>query len=327
MDVIALDIGHSAVKVVAGSERLMFPTAARPAVSIDLDEARAAARRDTVTVDGQDFIVGETALIHTDNELATGLNDDWIETKEHLALLTAGYERGKRALGAANPFLVLGLPSRAVGKSRQRLVELAAMTLQIDKSRVRVVPQALGAYMSSVLDESGDPVADRDIAQERVGIIDIGYFTTDFGLIHSGQWSAAGQRSAEGANVLVAELARAIERKFGVPVSARAADVAMCARSIKIRGTVHALDDLIDPLAAGYASKLIDSAKAVFGAQLPLLDHVVIAGGAAGLVFRTIRDDKDFAHATTLPAARYAVADGMHRYGLLKAKAAEAVEA
>lgn len=316
MEVIGLDIGHSAVKIAAGEKRIMFPTAATPAVQLGLEEAQASAKADLARVKGKDFFVGDTALIHTNGALLDGLRDDWIETDEHAALLVSGYQRGLAATGDADSMLVLGLPSRLHNRQATRLGDLAAMLLQMDRSKVVVVPQPLGAYMSAVLDAKGEPLPGREVVGERWGVIDVGYYTADFGLIESGVWSAAGAESASGANAMAAEMRHRIAADHGVTMPLRDADATLRTRAAKLFGKVVDLGKHVDEVSENYARTLIEGAISVFGPRLASLDGIIVAGGAAGLVHPHIK--ATWAHAIAADEPRYTVAEGMRRYGLMK---------
>lgn len=322
MEVIGLDIGHSAVKLAAGGQHIIFPTAATPAVDLALADAAAAAKGDTVRINGRDFFVGQTALIHTNGNLLDGLRDDWIETDEHLALLASGYQRGLGVTGDGDSMLVLGLPSRLHGRQHKRLAELAALHLKIDKERVRVVPQPLGAYMAAVLDESGEPVSGRDVASERWGIIDVGYYTADFGLIDNGIWSAAGARSAGGANVIATDLRDRIYAEHGLNLSLRDCDDILRTKVTRAYGKPLQLADLVESCCIAYSRGIAETAIQVFGDRLATLDGILIAGGAADLIYPHLR--KDWPHAVTAAVPRFTVAEGMRRWGLLKSQAVTA---
>lgn len=316
MEVIGLDIGHSAVKIAAGDERIMFPTAATLAMPLALEEAQASAKVDLARVRGKDYFVGDTALIHTNGALLDGLRDDWIETDEHAALLVSGYQRGLAVTGDADAMLVLGLPSRLHHRQGQRLADIAAMLLQMDRGKVCVVPQPLGAFMAAVLDEKGEPVSGRDIVGERWGVIDVGYYTADFGLIESGVWSAAGAESANGANSMAADMRHRITEHLGVTLPLRDADATLRTRSAKVFGKVADLGEHVDDVSRGYATTLIEGAMSVFGPRLATLDGIIVAGGAAGLVHPYIK--AVWPHAIAAEHPRYTVADGMRRYGRMK---------
>lgn len=318
MDVIGLDIGHSTVKVAAGSDHTIFPTAAAKAVALHVDEATAEAKTDLARVNGHDYFVGRTALIHTNGNLLDGLRDDWIETDEHQALMVSGFNRATKALGTTDVMLVMGLPSRLHGAQKHRLVELAVMHLGLPKDQVLVIPQPLGAYMAAVLDENGQ-VASKEVGKiqdSRWGVIDIGYYTADFGLVDSGVWSAAGARSQGGANVIATELRDRIYANKGIGLSLREADDALRTKSAKHMGEVVDLEALVDECAEQYARGIVEFAGRVFGERLPTLDGILIAGGAADLIHPYVA--KTWKHATTAPSPRFTVAEGMRRYGKLR---------
>lgn len=321
MEVIGLDIGHSAVKVATSQGRIIFPTAATKAINLPVPEAAAAAAIDTVTVNGGDaYFVGETALIHSTANLLDGLTDEWIETPEHLALLTAGYQRGLAATGEADAILVLGLPSRLHQRQYQRLSDLAAAHLQIPRHRVRVLPQPLAAYMAAMLDEQGQPTEGRDMTVERWGVIDIGYYTTDFGLVERGVWSSTFAKSAGGANLIAQALRDRLYETHGAQLRLRACEDILRAKATRIMGKVVNCADLVEECTQEYSRRLAETALQVFGDRFADLDGVLLAGGAAGLIHAHLR--KEWPHAVTVPEPRFIIAEGMRRYGLLRADGA-----
>lgn len=312
---IGLDIGHSSVKVAAGSHREIFPTAAWPAAALNVEESARAAKADTVRVNGRDYFVGQTAIIHTAGRLLDGLSDGWIETPEHLALMTSGYHRGKSAVDEEDPILVMGLPSRLHAAQHQRLRELAVMHLSIPIERVRVVPQPVGAFMALALTAEGVAVADRSIDSERWGVIDIGYYTTDFGLLLGGIWSHAGARSISGANTAADALRERIAATHNTPISLRDADNALRAGQIRLLGKVIDVSGPVQDASNDFARQIIEGAIHTFGDTLPSLDGILVAGGGADLVFPQLQ--RQFPHAVCAEAPRFAIAEGLRRFGCL----------
>lgn len=316
MAAIGLDVGHSAVKVAAGEKQIMFPTAAAPAVHLPLAEAAASAKADSVTARGKRYFVGQTAIVHAhDGALLDGLRDDWIETDEHAALLVAGYQRGLSALDADSPTLVLGLPSRLHGAQHERLGDVAALALQIPREQIVVLPQALGAYMSTILDPQGNPATDRAVTSELVGVIDIGYYTADFGLIRGGVWSLAGAKSLFGAHRIAQDLADWIAREHGVSLPLRDAEQALRKRGWTLYGKQIDLRDRVEAIANEYAENIAEHAMNVFGSSLPSMEAIVLAGGAAPLVFDALK--ARWPHVVMPENSRFAVAEGFRRYGLM----------
>lgn len=310
---IGLDIGHSAVKVATG-EFLIFPTAATPAVNLSVDAANSSAKTDTVRVGSESYFVGDTAVIHSNGRVLDGLRDDWISSDEHAALLVAGYQKAIRTLGSDSAVVVLGLPSRLHGSQKDRLREIAAANLLIGKDMVHVLPQPLAAYYNMIIKADGTP--DESVGEaQKWYVIDIGYYTTDFGMVEKGVWSAAGQESISGTHVAASKLKHLIGNKLGVDVTVRVCEEVLRTKSIRDQGQVIDLSDLVEEAVASVANSIIDGATQVFGAGPIRGAHgIFIAGGGTALMFDRLK--KAWPHAVCAQNPRFAVAEGMRRYGL-----------
>lgn len=312
MSVISLDIGHSAVKVAADEHQFLFPTAAAVATDLTVSEAQAAAKIDTVVLGDKTYFVGETAVTHTGDGVLDGLSDDWIHTQEHLALMKSGYERALQATGDSSADVVLGLPSRLFGAQAKELAALASQWLQVPPNKIKVLPQALGAFMAMMLDADGVPLEGASPQSETWGVIDIGFYTADYGMIVNGVWSEAGAKSSEGASSIVGAIQTNIQQKHGVPLTLRQCDEVLRTKALKLFGKVENYADVVDQACANYARNVIEAAAKVFGSRLPTMDGILVAGGAAALVYPHIV--KQWPHARISASPRYTVAEGMRRY-------------
>lgn len=311
-NVIAIDVGRSAVKIAAGPTPFLIPTAVYPAQDISVDEAAAQAKAETVAVGGREFFFGETAALHSAGRMAEGLRDDWIETPDHIALLKGAFETATRKTGQAGDFLVLGLPSKLHGQQKGRLRELASMHLGLSPERVLVLPQPMGAYMAMMLDASGNPMPGRDPTIENWGVVDVGYYTTDFGTLLGGRWSVSGQHSSQG-TFTAAEIVRDRLQKYGIEL--RQAEEILRTKSFRHQGEVRDAAQDVEIAAAQVADKIISTAIQVFGMNLNTFNGILLVGGGAELVFKSIK--AKWPHTHTPEAPRFAVAEGMRRYGLM----------
>ncbi len=313
---IGLDIGHSAVKVAAG-ENLIFPTAATPAVELSVDSSNSSAKDDTARVGSTSYFVGETAVIHTNGRVLDGLSDDWIHSDEHAALLVAGYQKALRVMGTDKSSVVLGLPSRLHGSQKERLREIAAANLMIGKDKIYVIPQPLAAFFTRTLSKDGAPT-DAAAEKERWLVIDVGYYTTDFGMLTNSIWSSAGQESIAGTSVAAANLKRLIAGKHAVDLTIRACEEILRTKSVRLRGERIDMAALVEEAVKPVAKGIIDSAIQVFGAgSVDTADGIFIAGGGATLLFDALK--KAWPQAVFAENPRFAVAEGMRRFGLAKA--------
>lgn len=315
-DAIGLDIGHSAVKV-AAIHPILFPTAAMPAVELAVGEASTAAKDDTVWVGSRRFFVGDTAIIQSGGRAINGLTDDWIDSDEHNALMVAGYRKALRQFGTQSASVALGLPSRLYKTQKARLRARAAMLLSLPQERIYVVPQPLAAFYTNMLDPDGLPSA-RGGDDAKWYIIDIGYYTTDFGIVDRGVWSAAGQESMAGTHVAAQHVKRLISDHHGLDLTIRDAEQVLRTRAFRDQGENINAADFIDQATELVAKSIIDGATQVFGAgAIRSAAGIYVAGGGANLLFDAIA--RTWRHAVSPKNPRFAIAEGLRRCALAHA--------
>ncbi len=309
MNSLAIDIGRSAIKIAVNSVSTIFPTAVCPAVDLTMSEAAEAAKQDTVEIDGRRYFIGKTAVVQSRTPASEGLRDDWIESDEHRALLKGAYQKARRESGVDEVMLILGLPSRLHGAQKARLAEIASITLGLPLEQIRVVPQPFGAYSALILDENANYASKRDPESESWGVIDVGYYTTDFALMHEGQWTAFAAESVGGTHKAAEYL-----REKVTHLDLHEAESTLLRKSVKHHGKTIDLVREVDEVAERLANEIIGSASQVLGSRLPRLDGILIAGGGSELVFSAIKKKWDHSH--SIPNPRFAVAEGMRRYGV-----------
>lgn len=320
MTPISLDIGHSAIKIAAGPKKnALFVAAATPRTDAATVGRASLAPHDAVTVNGQEWLVGDAAIIHAGGRVPDGLADNWLETDQHHALLAGAFRRatGMAELTPSEALVILGLPSRLYDKQHKRLAELAQLHLNLRSDQVMVLPQAFGGYMADALDADGAPNVNESPAEGRFGVIDVGYYTTDFALMDRGQWSPVGAKSADGTYAMAAALQGVIERNHGASIPVRECDTIMSTRSGKLRGALIDFGKEVDATIDSYTGRLIDHIETVYADTLNVMDGLILVGGGANLVGSRLRS----AYPNLLRAprgidSRFAVAEGLRRYGL-----------
>jgi len=310
---IGLDIGHSAVKVAIG-ETFLFPTAAMPALDLSIDGSTEAAQDDTVRIGSGTFFVGETAKIHSGGRLLDGLSDDWTVSDEHTALMVAGYQKAVRRAGVEPDMVVLGLPSRLHSKHKAQLQATAAVNLGISRLQIRVMPQPMAAYYSRIVDAEGMPTGSV-VQDDKWIIIDVGYYTTDFGMFASRRWSSAAQESTSGVYLAAQHLRRLIADRIGMDVSVREAEAILRTKAMRHQGEIINASAWVAESVSGIAKSIVDAATRILGSrEIDSASGVFIAGGGSSLVFEALH--KQWRHAVCAENPRFAVAEGLRRYGL-----------
>ncbi len=192
------------------------------------------------------------------------------------------------------------------------LLESRSLTVEVED--VLVVPQPFGALLSLILDEEGKLMSDAmDLVEGRVGVLDIGSFTTDMILVDGLEYIEARSTSLEvGVSTAVEMIRKVLLDDYRVTYEAHEIEQAMKRGWLVINGEKHELNGLaserLDPIA-----RAIDS-KSRTTWNMSTLTAMVLAGGGA-LALRPWLEPR-FTQAIYAPDPAMANVNGFLRYGL-----------
>ncbi len=329
--VVGLDVGHSAVKMTYEGEngavsRALFSALACPAFTLTNAMEAQRAKADTVEFDGLSYFVGETARLQGQAELPVGLRDNWIETREHAALLAmsakVAQEHGKKGL----PRLwVLGLPVVQFARDRDHLGAIAERYLPRG-DRIKIMQQPDAAYYARIYTRDGLPAPGVTPENEAWAVIDIGYYTTDFVIYERGRYieAAAGRHNGMRSVVEVIQREMALA---GVERSIVEIEEALPRGSLIDRGQIFDFSKIANQSIDYFTSKIIEEASRLMGRRLNALNGILVAGGGAPLAiesFRKVwphaqlaRDEfhSDAKDGSAMHGPRFVISEGYFRYG------------
>jgi plasmid segregation protein ParM len=316
--VIALDVGHSAVKVVAdaGGHRhhLMFRSVAIPAFPISEDSARAAADRDTVTVAGQPYFFGDTAVVQGRSDVESALSEGWITTPQYAALFLGAVKRLSllpTPITSDKAMLVVGLPAKFFTQQRN----LLKTTLQqhLPGAEIIVRPQPMGPYCCIQFNADGTENRDHNMGDESWGVVEVGHFTSDFALFKGGVWTEHGSGSCKGGYVAAGELSRLLQERDNISVSPLEATAAIESGSIRIYGKKVNIKPYLQAAGMPIAAEILEHATRLMERDARALDGIIIAGGGAPLVYHQLQ--AKWPHTVLADNSRMTVAEGFCRLG------------
>lgn len=323
--VIGLDIGRSAPKTVAiwpdkdgtlKRHSTLFPSAVVPAFQLADEGSAAEARKETVLVNGKAFFVGKTAQWQGRDDMTAGLRDDWFFTDDHFALVLGSLQKLTQA-GVPNvekAILIAGLPGRQYVSSKTRYqAELSKHLPEVD---VRVLPQPLGPFYARALTDQGEDREDID-AQGQYAVIEVGQFTTDLALIREGQAQQASYDSCSGMAVVADGIIKLLQAKGMHQMSIAVATETLERGFYKQAGKSVPAADVIAQASAELVRDIENCANRVLGAEVHRCDAIIVAGGGAPVIIDRMK--AQWPHCQLLDDARYGVAEGFARFGLLLA--------
>ncbi len=291
MDILAVDIGYGYTKGMTSRGQVILPSVVGSAEAIRFDMDLTASRGVILEVDGRDFFVGEQAILQSGSVAQTldvtrtgsveqktlfyAVASDLVKTTtDRLVVVTglpvADYDDRNRA--ALREMLAGEHTVTRRGKHTRRFVV----------EHVYIIPQAVGALYALILNRAG-VLVDGDLAQGRVGVVDVGTLTTNFALMERLQYIETGSGSiTQGMGGVIQKVAKDLKRRHGIDWGQRLqrVDQAIRARAVEVYGDRVNIAALVDPHVDTLADALVSNARTLWGSGADLTAVVLTGGGA-----------------------------------------------
>ncbi|MCG5515741.1 MULTISPECIES: ParM/StbA family protein [Ectothiorhodospira] len=330
---IGLDMGYGYIKAEDGQNGYVFPSVVGEAgtqAPMSLGFKRPPPTEDLrISVGGREYFLGDLAIRHS-RIAYRGLSSTRAEGDDILILCL-----GTLALYCKDSlnsfFVVTGLPPgrmhmaddlvrrlqgdheviRRVGNQRH------AYSVRLD--RIDVVPQPVGTFWSMVLDDRGNLREDSPMLDGRVGIIDVGFRTSDFATIVDGEYAPAFSRTVPiGISHGYDEIADLLNARYGLERETYTLDEAIIEGELNVSGRKVDITGLRDQVFQDLATKLLVEINSLW--QVDDYPFVLITGGGGQVMSRYLREM--IPHARTVDEPITANARGFHawaRYNALQA--------
>jgi plasmid segregation protein ParM len=191
---IGIDLGYGFVKMQDGPGELVFPSVVGIGKEIKFFSGmiKKDVKTDNISIvyDGQRYFVGDLAMRQSDIA-SRGLSQDRVNDSNYKIIMLAAL--GLMAKAEEETFsIVTGLPTNYFGAYRDELRksivgEYEFLYGQKDQEKKRkikiqdayIVPQPFGTLYNEILGDNGETV-NKDFNSENIGIVDIGFKTSDF---------------------------------------------------------------------------------------------------------------------------------------------------
>ncbi len=325
---VGIDLGYGFLKATNGSRDVVLPSvvglgadlAYRSELSLYTQEEDNL----VVEIDGDRYFVGTLAARQSEiaaRSLAENRPGDW---SARVLFLTALGLVIDGPTGHAN--IVTGLPPAHYRLYRDALVDIMLgehrvvlhggprpLEKSIVVENVRVVPQPFGTVFDLFLDRSGT-VQQPDLAASRVGVIDIGFRTTDLVVAdHLDYVERLSVTTTTGLGTAYALIADALQRDFGLTRETYELDAIVLSGRLRSGGKVQDITPLRNDAFREVARKIITEVESVW--QKDDLDVVYVTGGGGQALAGFLLDAVP--NAALAPAAQAA---NVHGYWKLSNK-------
>jgi plasmid segregation protein ParM len=330
--IVGVDIGYGYTKAVGEATQVVFPSIVGKAERIRYENdvhhqlgSHAEPGIALVTEEGDRF-VGELALLQSRVQW-TLLDRSRVEDPSARLLFLAALSELAGEDKAAQPYrVVTGLPvkwyddrakviEQLQGKHIVKRVNGHKFVQRFSVADVLVVPQPFGSLFSAILGADGQ-ITDQGMARGRLGVIDIGTFTTDYVLVDSLRYVERGSGSiSTGMSKGYELVGRSLLDSFGLDLRMHEVDRVVREGEVTLFGEKRSVDWLVDPVFDVLAQEILAHAGTLWGDGRDLQAILVTGGGAIALGERICRR---YPHAQILGDAPMANVRGFRKYGLRK---------
>lgn len=301
---IGLDMGYGFIKVDDGREGHVFPSVVgegNSGMPLSLGVGpRQESNELRITYNGKNYLVGDHAIRHS-RIAHRGLSPTRAEGDDLKILFLAALSLYSRET-VNNFYVVTGLPPGRMHMADDLVRQLrgdheiirqtgaSRFGVSIRLERIEVVPQPVGTFWAEVLDNRGQIRTDHPLLRGRVGIIDVGFRTSDYATIIDGEYSPAFSKTVPiGISFGYEDVAQKLATEYGLEREQYALDDAVISGMVNVSGRPVDIADLRDDVFGDIATKLLVEARSLW--QIQEYDHILITGGGSRVVERYLRPE------------------------------------
>ncbi len=303
MEIIGIDVGFGFTKAYNGKNSVIFKSILGDATDIQFSsniEDTASTSQLHITLDGNSYFLGSYAELQSNITQYTLDQDKLIEDYVRILAVTAAALCSE---GNGPLQVVTGLPISYLRRDSKKLKEMILGTHQLtfhnvkdsDKdstrtitiNKVQVIPQPIGSIFNLIFDDQGR-ITNRELATQKLGVLDVGFKTTDCSIFDRLQYIERGSATMEtGISKCFSVIANKLNQESNINIELYRIYKFIQNGVIKIRGKEYNIENLTKKVyshaAANIAADLnrlwendwdIDSIILSGGGGLELADHL-----------------------------------------------------
>jgi plasmid segregation protein ParM len=296
MEVLGIDIGFGFTKATNGQETIIFKSIFGDASEIqfwaDFGDS-SPTDHIHVTIDGKSYFVGDLA-----EQQSSVLNftldqerliSDYVRI---FALTVAGlFDKNNSTINVPIN-VVSGLPIGYFKHNHERFNEILTghhrvtyhshngnkNTREIYINKVRMLPQPLGSILNELMDTDGR-IVNEELATKKVGVVDIGFRTTDFTILDHLRYIDRGSRTIDtGISKGFSVISSKLREKCGVSVELYRLYKAAEEGTIKMRGHGFSFEKIRDQVYSQLAANIANELDRLWADDWDI-DTIILTGG------------------------------------------------
>lgn len=289
---IGIDLGFGFVKATDGEKDLIFPSVVGAGQDLtyrsELTTYVDPIENLSVTIDGKKHFVGDLAIRQSEI-LSRSLGENHAQEKNTKVLLLTAL-----ALFVQNEHdefnVVTGLPPSYYLVNKDILADMIkgnhSILINIDGveqkktivvEKVKIIPQPMGTMFHKLFDAKG-VLEDKEMARSKVGIIDVGFRTTDFTVVDKLEYiDKLSYSTTTGMSNAYAIIAEYLRNNFRVYKENYELDEIIQKAQIKVAGKVNSLEQVKKDAYEQVATKIMTEMNSIWDQRD--LDLILVSGG------------------------------------------------
>lgn len=297
MEILGIDVGFGFTKACNGRKMFCFKSVLGETTDIQFSTGlgnRCISDNLHVSVDGRAYFIGDFAIAQSSVRQFTldqeRLLEDYVPV---LALTAAGlFAEEGCALNVVSGLPVVYLKHdyekmiRAMGGKHQLVYHFpdgSRQAREVTINGVQIMPQPLGSVFGLLMDEHGR-VVNRDLPSKKIGVVDIGFRTTDFLMFDR---MAYVERSSSTVDMGMARsfmaIAEKLKRESGVQIELYRLYEAVEKGWIQIRGKEYHIASLRDRIFERAAEELSGEIARLWADEWDMQGVILTGGGSKAL--------------------------------------------
>jgi plasmid segregation protein ParM len=298
MEVLGIDIGFGFTKATNGKDTLIFKSIFGDATDIqfwaDFGEG-GPTDHIHVTIDGKSYFIGDLAEQQS-SVLNFTLDQERLlaDYVKVLSLTVAGMFLKNDASINVPVNLVSGLPIGYFKENHARFNDLLAghhtvtyhshdgqqKNREIYINKVRMLPQPMGSILNLLMDDKGK-IANKELAKQKIGVVDIGFRTTDFAILDRLRYINRGSKTIDtGISKGFSVIANKLREKSSVNVELYRLYRAAETGSITMRGHGFSFPKIRDQVYSQLAISIANEIDRLWADDWDI-DAIFLSGGGS----------------------------------------------
>ena len=294
MEVIGIDVGFGFTKATNGKDFIIFKSLYGEATDIQfrLNIGNVSFTDNLhVTIDDQSYFIGDFAEQQSSVRQFTLYQERLLtEFAKILALTAAGSINEKYV-----PMnVVSGLPIGYLKQYHQQFSKIltghheviyhqadgSKISKKMHINKVRMMPQPLGSIFNLLMDDNGK-IINKELAKQKVGVVDVGFRTTDFSIFDQLRYIERGSTTTDtGIAKSFGVISKKLREESGVSIEVYRLYKAVGTGSIKIRGKEYNIAKLGDQVFSHSAGIIANDIERLWAEDWDI-DTIVLTGGGS----------------------------------------------